>query len=109
MATMTLLIQYFKNGFDVVARNLHRLAVQNKSGDIPAHDKNAQRNTYNGSTQRIYLAQVFRRKKQGICTITFHKTTVDGTTQYIPEYQQYLELSEMKNKKLNRKRSNKYF
>ena len=78
--------------------------MQNKRGDIPAHKKNAKRNTNYKSTECIYITQVFRRKKQCIGPIAFHKPAVDGAAQQIPEYQQYLKLSEMQHKKLNRKK-----
>ena len=64
--------------------------MQDKSGDVPAHHKNTHSKAYDSSTQCIYITQVLRRKKQGICAIAFHKTAVDDTAQYIPKHKQYL-------------------
>ena len=69
---------------------------ENKAGYIPAHDKHTDGCTYNGITDGVHIAQVFRGEKQGICSKGLHEGTVHGTKQDEPEQQEYLVLPEMK-------------
>jgi hypothetical protein len=85
------------------------IAVKNESGDVPAHDEDAHRNSNKCSTQRIDIAQVFRRKKQGICPESAHETPVNGAAQNIPEQKQYLVFFEVQQYQLNGKRMYKPF
>lgn len=62
-------------------------AVQHKSGDLPAHDEDAHRNTSDCGAHGVYIAEVFRRKKKRIGPKRIHKTAVDGTADDEPEYQ----------------------
>jgi hypothetical protein len=66
-------------------------AEQDKSGDIPAHDKNARGKTYDRGTCGTHITQVFRREKEGRGTIGAHKTSIQCAEQDQPEDQQNLE------------------
>ena len=68
---MALLIQYFKKGFAVVARNLKRLLCRIKVVIFQLIIKITHGHTNNGGTQCIYFTQVLWCKKQAIGTITF--------------------------------------
>ena len=61
------------------------LAVQHKSGDMPAHDENAHGDAGDRGTYGIDITQVLRRQEKGIRTKGAHEITVDRTADDEPE------------------------
>ena len=70
-------------------------AEQNKTADVPAHDKHTNGYADNGGADSIYIAKVFRRQVQGIRAECFHKRTVYRAEQDKPEKQEHLVFPEM--------------
>ena len=54
-------------------------AKQDKTGNIPAHDKYTHRDSHNGGAQCIYFSEVFRCQVQGVHTKCFHKSATHST------------------------------
>ena len=76
MGRMALLMQYLRNGLVVVAKKSEVLTEQDKSRNIPAHDKDTGSHPYNGRADGAHISQVFRRKKKRRRTISAHKITI---------------------------------
>ena len=67
-------------------------AKEDKSGDVPAHDKDPGSHSHDGKAGSAYHAEVFRGEKKGVGPIAFHKPTVQRTEKSQPKYQQDLKL-----------------
>jgi hypothetical protein len=70
-------------------------AKQDKCCDVPAHDKHSDGNTYEGETKNGDITQIFGCKKKRICAIIFHESSIDGSEENKPEYEQNLVPPEM--------------
>ena len=76
--------------------------MQNKSRDIPTHNKHANCKTNYRRAQHIYFTKVFRSKKKRVGTKRMHEVTCYRSAKNIPEDQQYLVTSEMQQEQLHR-------
>jgi hypothetical protein len=75
-------------------------AVKNKRGNVPAHDKNPDGHAHQRRTYKVYIAQVFGGKEQGISAKAFHEAAGGNQEKQYPEQQQQLVFSEMQKKQL---------
>jgi hypothetical protein len=92
---MKLLMQYFRKGLVVVARNrkcrLNRMKVVIFQLMIKTPVAMPTKAVLSGTDS----TQVFRRKEEGRGAIAAHEAPIQSADQYAPEYQQYLVLSEL--------------
>ena len=82
---------------------------QNKSADVPTHDKHSDGDPHQGCTDGIYVTKILRGEEQRISPERVHKTTIDNSEHDEPEKQQHLVFPEMQEQQLNRKRKIKSF
>jgi hypothetical protein len=69
--------------------------MQNKCSNVPTHDKYTDRKTHNSHTERIYIREIFGRKKKGVGAIRLKKMTGDCSKKNIPENKQHLVTTKM--------------
>jgi hypothetical protein len=80
------------------SQEMKPLAVKDECGDIPAHDKNTQRNACDETGKKIHLAKVFRGQQQRVRAKTLHQGSVKDAEKKKPYQQEHLVFPEMKNK-----------
>ena len=71
------------------------LAVYNKSGDMPGHNKHTKSATQQEHAEEAYIAQIFRRKEKGGSPKVWSKIPGNGEQKDEPETKQYLVLPEL--------------
>src|SRR5262249_46997676 len=79
-------------------------AEKYESGYMPAHDEHTDGNAHNSKADGAYIAEVFGCQEKRIGAEGFHESSIDRTKQNEPEYEQYLVLPEVEEKKLYGKR-----
>ncbi len=99
-----LLMQYFKNGLEVVAKNLKWRLKRIKVVMFQLMMNTPMAMPTNSAATMLHIAQVFGRQVSGICAECLHESTIHRAEQYEPEDQQHLEFLEVQQNQLNRKR-----
>jgi len=61
-------------------------AEYNKSGDVPGHDKNANRHSHQCGTERVYISEVFGSQEKRFGSKALHQYATDACKQNNPEY-----------------------
>lgn len=78
------------------------LAVEYKSGNVPAHKKHGDGYTYHRRAKGIYIVEVFGSHKHIVYPKAFHKAAINHRKQNIPKQQQHLVLAKVQQQQLNR-------
>ena len=76
---------------------------ENESGDVPTHDENTNRHSYDGRSQGIYVSKIFRRKKERFRSEGAHEASVHYCEKKEPAKQEHLVFSKVQKEQLQGK------
>ena len=85
----------FQKGVRGGGQETEILTEKDKGRDIPAHDEHPDSRTDDSITDRVHIAEVFRREKKWIGSEGLHETAIHCTEEDKPEQQKHLVLPEM--------------